>query len=267
MAILEDEQWEAFCTWVEDLPAKGALAISQSEPFRVGRLSIWLHDLSRRTATTTAPTGTVTKVNMNPGSMSRIPIPKRSETTQCSPRRAISIKNRPQRQFRPLAKKHLALLKQDKDERLWSKPDCLNGNWPSQTTYGITMLPSRALGYLSGCGSMSDTRLTTYAWNTSLPFRVPAKVELDTDYRGDAIMYGLYSPSANLQGSMQHWSARHFVVHNPGREMGAMIAITDGVRTPKSIDCCELHALMILLARQKSYDYKKPRLRAWLISI
>ncbi|KAK8102324.1 hypothetical protein PG984_015470 [Apiospora sp. TS-2023a] len=115
---------------------------------------------------------------------------------------------------------------------------------------------------------MSDTRLTTYAWNTSLPFQVPAKVELDTEYRGDAIMYGLCSPSTSLHGSMQHWSARHFIVHNPDREMGAIIAMTGGVHTPNSIDHCELQALTILLDRQQViYLPKKMKLSAWLISI
>ncbi|KAK7917695.1 hypothetical protein PG985_011303 [Apiospora marii] len=171
------------------------------------------------------------------------------------------------RQFDRLTDTHMALLSQDKDERLWPEPDWLHGNWPIQTTWGITVLLSRALGYLAGCGSISDRRLSTYAWNTKLPFKVPVKVELNDASWGDAIMRGLHSPSANAQGAMYHWSAGHYIVHNPDKEMGAIIEIPDGVHTPRSIDYCELHALCILLARQKTYGYAKPKLSAWVISI
>lgn len=121
---------------------------------------------------------------------------------------------------------------QGKRDFLWPKPNWLTGSWPSHNINEITPFLADALGYLNGTAEISDEELSRYTWNTKLPFKVPVKVLLDMEYRSDAIMRGLNSPSENLGGKRQHWQTRKSIVQGLEADMGAAIEVRDGVFRP-----------------------------------
>lgn len=253
MANLGDQYWDDLYNWIEKHPATGVVWINR-EAYRVGSLSIHLHDISQ-------------------------PAVSESENIPPSGNRPSTSQKQPTIRpgFRPLKSAELAnLLKEpDPDGSLRPKPRAVVGDWLPQPIDDILRNLEMAIGYLRGCAPVSDSIANTnrpgYFMsdnNFNFGFSVPINLALDHELRGDCIMRGLQSPALNSQGiPVQQWRARSYIFMRGTADMGAVIQSLHESITPNSIDVCEMQALIILLDRQTAFRSDKQKLRAWLISI
>ncbi|KAK8074016.1 hypothetical protein PG994_004915 [Apiospora phragmitis] len=188
MSILADLHWEDLFNWIETLPQLERLPIDRSNPQRPSQqLRVWLHQLS--------PVPKAAKTGASTTAQAWIP-PADCVDEKDLPAVGVAVK----RQFRRLRAAEMSKLAEFQNPLLRPRPDPYFGKcFGSQTASEITGNLQQAIGYFTGSAPVSDEGLLKGddIRETWFSLKVSVHVVLDSDYRGDAIIYGHDSPAEN----------------------------------------------------------------------
>ncbi|KAK8876867.1 hypothetical protein PGQ11_001813 [Apiospora arundinis] len=285
MPILEDQDWTALVTWIENRLLHTPISLKPHQTMdggNKGRTKVFIHNRSSDppiseqfrqqnagpgnmllSITNRAATGPSRPASPLPG-RENVPLSSSSQNRGTGSAQATA-QSQVQLQFRPLNTSEMKWLKDGKilaakelaclnngASNLWPQPLQLRNTRFPQSSSEITTYLHEAVGYLQGCAPVSDEIAKdpppdTFNEPYQCPFSIPKNVALDVQYRGDAIMRGLQSPARNrVESGVQPWKTQCYMLDRQEWNMGAVLEIHDSIG-PSNNDHIEVCELQALL--------------------